>query len=202
MKLPGWLVWPVLMMVPGAASAHSPIPGIKGFYTGLLHPLTTPAQMLLLLGLGLLIAGFAVQMVRWHLLAYLAATLVGAIAAAGLDDVDTGLFTIAMAACALAALVPGKFAPVVFLTAAVGGVLMGVEAMPDPGPTRDRIITLSGSLIGANLLLLYLFGAVHFVKQRYGQAWVRIAFRIAAAWIGAISMVMLALRFAPQAASL
>ena len=45
----------LLLAFPAAAQAHTPIPGMGEFAGGLLHPLTTPFHVLILLGLALLV---------------------------------------------------------------------------------------------------------------------------------------------------
>ena len=57
-------------------------------------------------------------------------------------------------------------------------------------------------MVGANVGLLYVYGMILFVRERYTWEWVGIALRVAAAWLGAISLLMLALRFAPGDATL
>ena len=202
MKVFGRLGLLSLVAWPGAVQAHSPVPGIEGFYTGLLHPVSTPAQLFVLLGLGLLVSSYPLAAVRWLLTVFPFATLVGAWVSDGLMDVDTWLFALAFAACVWVALLPGRVISLALGFTCVGGVLIGIVSMPEPGPAQDRIITLAGSLVGANLGLLYLFGAAFYVRERFQQVWVGVALRIAAAWIGAVSIVMLALRFAPEATAL
>lgn len=197
MRWAGRLCWLAPAVGAGPAHAHAPIPGIEGFYTGLLHPFSTPAQALLMLGLGLLAGSFDSQRVRWPLGAFLAATLVGVGLGRGPEGLDAALFATAFAAAAWAALAPGRFLPGALVVALVGGVLIAMVSVPDPGPTRDRVITLAGSLVGANLGLLYLAGLTLLARQRDPRAWVRIGLRVAAAWVGAISLLMLALSFAP-----
>ena len=186
----GWLP---LLAVAGPAQAHAPIAGIEGFYIGLLHPFSTPAQALVMVGLGLLVGGFAVKSVQWQLGTFLVCVFLGVFLGSADWDLDPMLFGLATAACAFAALLPGKLTPLAVAMAAVGGVLIGAVSIPDDGPTRDRIITMSGSVIGANLGLLYIFGIIHFVRERYTWPWVDIAFRVAAAWLGAIALLMLTL---------
>jgi hypothetical protein len=190
----GWLV---LAAGPTPALAHSPVPGIEGFYIGILHPFSTPAQALLMLGLGLAVGAFAPRRAGWAMGTFLAATLIGILIGLIPADLDTALFATAFLAAAAAALAPGRLLPVAVALALVGGVLIGLASVPDPGPTRDRVITMMGSFVGANLGLLYLFGFGMIVRERYTQPWVAIAFRVAAAWVGAISLLMLALRLAP-----
>lgn len=195
------LFWLAVLLAAGPAHAHAPIPGIKGFYTGLLHPFSTPSQALVMLGLGLLVGSFAVERV-WPLLAgFLVVSLMGLFWGAFLQELDPLLYAVAVTACALAALVPGILRPLALVVTAGGAFLIGAASIPDAGPASDRVITMAGSLAGANIGLLYLFGFRDFLRRRYDLAWVGIAFRIAAAWLGAISLVMLALGYAASGAT-
>ncbi len=184
---------PILFLAAGPAWAHSPVPGIEGFYVGLLHPFSTPSQVLVMLGLALLVGGFRPERAQWLLGGFLVASFAGLLSAYGVENQEAPMFAVAFTACALAALVPGKWtllamAPVVF-----GAVLIGDASVPDPGPTRDRLFTMSGSMVGANIGLLYLFGITHVIKERFTAPWVAIGFRVAAAWLGAVALLMLAL---------
>lgn len=194
------LVWLPLVLVAAPAYAHAPIPGIKGFYVGLLHPFSTPSQALLMLGMGLLAGFFVVDKARWFLSTFLGATLLGVFFGSADWELDPALYATSILACLLAALVPGKLTPIAVFLTAVGGVLIGIVSITDAGLTQDRVITMSGSIVGANIGLLYLWGFTHFVQDQYTWPWVMIAFRVAAAWIGAIALLMLALYFAPTPA--
>ena len=196
MKTLRGLLWLPVAFVGGPAQAHSPVPGIEGFYTGLLHPFSTPSQALLMVGLGLLVGGHDPRVARWPLAAFLAATILGVAFGEGFDALEQPMFLAAVLACAFAALLPGRVPPVAIGIAAAGGLLLGAASIPDPGPSMDRVITTTGSFVGANVGLLYLFALAHVIRKRYPMAWVDIAFRVAAAWIGAISLLMLALGFA------
>lgn len=180
------------------ALAHSPVPGIEGFYIGLLHPFSTPAQALLMLGLGLFMAGLTSRQTRAGLGFFFVAVLIGILPGIVIAEPDTAMFALAMAVCALAALWPATALPVALGMVVLAGVFIGQVSIPDAGPARDRIITMSGSFVGANIGLLYIAGGISFVRERYSQPWVDIGFRVAAAWLGAVSLVMLALRYAPQ----
>ncbi len=175
------------------AHAHGPIPGIEGFYIGLLHPLSTPSQALLMLGLGLLVGGLAVEKARWALGSFLIASVVALILGPQVANLDQVLFAMAFATGVLAALAPGRLVPLTILLASIGGYLIGEVSIPDDGPMRDRLITMSGSIVGANLGLLYLFGIIHVMRERYKWPWLGTAFRVAAAWLGAVALMMLAL---------
>lgn len=201
MKRIGWSAGLAVIVSAGPAHAHSSFPGIEGFYVGFLHPFSTPAQALVILGLGFLAGGFDAARTRWHLGAFLAAILIGMFLGNGSDQ-DVSLFAVAFLACAWAALAPGRILPLTVGLVAIGGLLIGIVSVPDPGPLRDRVITMAGSLVGANIGFLYVFGIVLLIRERFAREWVRIALRIAAAWTGAISLVMLALKFAPSEAGL
>jgi len=68
-------------------------------------------------------------------------------------------------------------------------------SVPDDGTMQDRVITMAGSILGANIGLLYLFGIINFVNDRFTWDWIAIAIRVLSAWVGAFSLVMLALQF-------
>lgn len=191
--------WVPLAVGAEPALAHSPVPGIEGFYVGLLHPFSTPSQALLMLGLGFLVGSFAAERARWLLADFLVASLVGLVLGLRLANLDAALFAAAFAICALAALFPGKLIGLAIAFVCLGGFLIGDASVPDDGPMRDRLFTLSGSIVGANLGLIYLFGGALWIRGRYTWPWVGIAFRVAAAWLGAISLLMFALGFADVA---
>jgi hydrogenase/urease accessory protein HupE len=197
-----WLVLAACACMSRPAHAHSPIPGIEGFYVGLLHPFSTPAQVLTMLGLGLFISGFRQRQAQMGVAAFLVATLASIVSGLWINDPDPVLFGSALAICALAALWPGTWAPVALALIAIGGFLIGQASIPDPGPLRDRIITVAGSFVGANVGLLYVWGGVTFLKERYARPALEIAPRVLAAWLGAIALVMLALGFASQDAAI
>jgi hydrogenase/urease accessory protein HupE len=185
--------WLPVACLPLPAGAHAPLPGIKGFYIGMLHPFSTPAQMLLMLGLGLMIGLFPAPRYRWLGGAFLLTTL-GGLALGACDAAPDGpLLAAAVAAAGMAALLPGRALPVAVALAALAGLLIGAAAIPEPGPERDRLVTLAGSFVGANLGLLYCAGLLIALTQRYRAAWIPIGVRVVAAWTAAISAVMLAL---------
>ncbi len=195
-----WLSCLALVAWPVPAHAHSSVPGIEGFYTGLLHPLSTPPQALLMLGLGLMAGGFDNKQARWPLGVFMAAMFIGLLISGVLEQTDIAMFATACVACALSALATGRHLLAAVAVAAVGGICIGAVSLSDPGQLRDRVITTLGAIVGANIGLLYIFVGQHFLRERYSWTWVTIAFRIAAAWIGAVSLLMLALLLAPEQA--
>lgn len=181
----------------GPAMAHAPIPGIKGFYIGALHPFSTPPQALMMLGAGLLVAGHAVDRAKFFFAGFAITSLLGLFTGQPPAWLDTAMYAAAALVCALAALLPGRVLPGATLLTALCGLLIGMASVPDPGPARDMAFTMSGALFGANLGLLYIWGGTLFLKERIPQDWLAIGLRILAAWIGAIALLMLALAYAP-----
>ena len=186
-------------LLPQAARAHSPFPGAEGFYLGILHPLSTPGQLLALLAIGVMLgwrwrdafarswAGFAIAALVGIVLGQLEIRL---------DGEEVYLLLIAVIAATLSALYPKGHVLAHVILASAGGLLIGLLSTPDPGPRAATIITIAGSFVGANLTLFYVSGAVGWVRERFTQHWVEVGLRVAAAWIAAVALLMGALAFA------
>ena len=174
------------------ASAHSPVPGIEGFYVGLLDPLSAAPQLLLLLALGLLVGGFDNRLMVRPLSAFFLATLIGIVFGAGLPALNAALLAAAVLCSAVAAAVPGRYLIHAVVMATAAGLLIGAVSIPDPGPLRDRVITVSGSFVGANVGLLYVAGGILFLREKYAGRRVAALFRSAAVFVCAAATVLLA----------
>lgn len=189
-------------LVAGPVAAHSPVPGFEGLYVGLLHPYSTPAQGLLILSSALATGSFAAERARWLLLTFLLATIGGLLIGPQVTQPDLPLLLVAIGLSTLAALVPGRALLLVGAALALGAALIGQVSIPDAGPWRDRAFTMTGSLIGANLGLVYLFGLAHVLRTRFAAPWIPVAFRVTAAWVAAIALILLALTYAAPPAPL
>jgi hydrogenase/urease accessory protein HupE len=176
------------------------VPGIEGFYTGLSHPLTTPDQMLALMAAGLFLGGFALSRLTMAFGALGIGLLGGFILGDGLGDAAPWLYGLAGMMATAAALAPGRWRLLVILAAGAAGLLLGWASVPDPGPMQDRLITMAGSFVSAFMLILYIAGALDLIRERVDRPFVRIAFRVAAAWVATIAILMLALSAAQPAA--
>lgn len=183
----------LVLGAPEQAFAHSPVPGIEGFYVGFIDPLAAAPQLLLLLGLGLLIGSFGSRRATSPLVSFLVATLVGILLGAGLRQLDIALLAAASICGAAAAIAPGRYLGVPVVLASLGGVLIGAISLPDPGPLSDRIITVAGSFVGANIALLYVSGGSYLVREKYPFGWVVLAFRVASFLLCAVAIVLLVL---------
>ena len=172
------------------AYAHGSAPGMEGFYIGLLDPLSSAPQVVLLLGFGLLVGGFENRQVTWPIMSFLAAILVGIIFGTGLPQLDYALLATALLCGAAAVAVPGRYSMFAVVMAIAAGFLIGAVSIPDPGPIRDRIVTVAGSFVGATVGLLYISGAAVYVRENYARPWVSSAFRSAAALVCVIASVL------------
>lgn len=188
----------MLCAVASPATAHNPLPGIDGFYSGLFHPFTTPDQIVTLLALGLALGSFAMRRLGSAFVALCMGLVGGLVTGTPLGNPAPWLFALAAAAATLAALAPGRSLPLLIALSFIAGGLIGWASLPDAGPTRDRLFTMSGSVFGAALGILYIAGAVDLARERIKAPWFAIVLRVIAAWTGAIALLMLALLFAPS----
>ncbi len=188
-----WRAILACLLAATPAAAHSPLPGISGFYSGLVHPLTTPDQVVALLAMGLLLGTHGLsRLVPAAWLLGIGLVLGLALTRPGTDP-GPALYGLAILAACLAALAPGRALPVALALAALAGLLLGAAAVPDGGPQRDRMITMAGSFVGVGMLSLYLAGIVDLLRRRVEPSLLAVPLRVAAAWIAAIATIMLAL---------
>ena len=184
---------------PSDAAAHGAIPGIEGFYTGLLHPLSTASQILAILGLGVLVGQGGRQTTKVSLVAFGVSCLFGILLGQirfVIGWADVALLAVAIVAAALAALRPKVSRAVPVLIGVIGGILIGLVSTPDPGPLGATLVTLSGSLLGASLGVFYVGGGVLWLTEEVRKSWLLIGLRIASAWVATIAILLLALEFA------
>jgi len=158
----------------------------------MLHPLSTPGQLLGLLALGLMLGLKAPDWFGLSWLAFALAALVGiCLRQLGVAPIwgETALLLIAAVAGAFAALYPAGLFVLFIVLMGAGGLLIGALSTPDLGPLQATIITLAGSFAGADLALIYVSGGVGWLRERFKQQWLRIGLRVIAAWIAAISIL-------------
>lgn len=185
----------VALVEPHPALAHTAVPGLGGFYGGLLHPVLVPAHALALLGLGLWL-GQQDARDRFAFLMIFAAALIagiGAVVAAfAFEDAEIGVLATAGVAGVLVAVAR----PVVRLVSAALAVMLGIalalDSVPEQISMRASLIELAGTAIGAWIALM----AVASLGAAARRPWQRIGIRILGSWTGAAAIFVLALRFA------
>ena len=176
------------------AWAHSPIPGIGNFYNGALHPVVSPAHLMVLLALGLAVGQRGLGAARTPLLAMLVALVAGLAAHRLAGDPDTDALLLTLAALLGLAAAAAWRAPAFVLAAvaALVGLAVGVSSGPTGLEGSARWTTLAGTLAAALLLPTYAAAMVTLIKV----AWLHIAVRVVGSWLAAAAMLVLALSFA------
>ena len=187
----------IAALVPGPAAAHPLLPGITGYPALMLHPLLITHQVLAIATAMLLIARSPL-LSRWRTLLAFAIALALANALQGFIP---ALFTyywiaasalIAIAAFFVAALdpVPPRLAlPAITLL----GALIGLDIHGEGPGAWARIEAVSAAMLTTTVLLF----TVGFLGSYPLPRPLRLAARIAAAWISAATIMILAFALRP-----
>lgn len=192
----------VVAAAAGAAAlpawAHSPIPGVGNFYSGALHPFISPALLIALLALGLLLGQFArgrLAHARRPLIGYALAMLVGLSLHAWAGEPDTDRLLLLFGAAAGVAVAAAWRLPAAFNTslAVVIGLAVGVASGPTGVDGRSYALMLVGTAVGS----IFLPSWVAIVTSAFEPAWARIAVRVVGSWLAAAALLVLSLSFAP-----
>ena len=190
----------LLLALPTLSCAHSPVPGLGRFYSGMLHPVLAPAALIALVALGLLIGQRGLANARLPVLAFLLMVAVGGVVGSQLSsqigslsagpNVDTGLLGLGLlvAACVLTAWQPPPTA-LMSLAGSVGA-LAGL-GLSDMAVGAGRWVVLSGTWLGAAFLAL----GVAAVAELARQAWQQIGLRVVASWLAASALLVLGLQW-------
>lgn len=193
------LRWPltaliVLLVRPAGADAHMTIQGMNHFTNGALHPVMTPAHVLILLGLGLWIGQHPPLRLK------LPMGIFAAFSAAGLALTTTGwlagvhpAFLAGIALCAGAAVACGKALPVWLrgVFCAAGALAIGLDSAAEPGTVGAVFSTLLGTWLAILLVLVNLAHYTSLAAEKTKQ-WLHVGIRVAGSWIVAISLLVLA----------
>lgn len=185
------------LALPLTAQAHGAFKGIGDFYNGALHPFAVPSHALMLLAIGLL---FGQQGQRWrvklgvNLLIFAGSLLLGLLAmAAGLSFTTAplllGCAVLAGLATVIAKPLPGFIGA---LLAGLGGFLIGIDSAPDPTGTWKLLLICSGTLLGACLGLIYLWGMAAFLCEK--KDWRAVLVRVIGSWLTASALLVLVLQ--------
>tara|TARA_R110002110_G_scaffold42948_2_gene134153 strand:+ start:5655 stop:6260 length:606 start_codon:yes stop_codon:yes gene_type:complete len=183
----------LLVLVPVTASAHPVAEGLDPFSAGLLHPVLAPNQIMLLLALGLWAGQQGKAHLHWPLGLLLTGLLSGGVLAA-LDEQATLLpylpyLALSSALGLLAAL--SLRLPVVCTAALalLAGGLTGHDTLLHARLTNDGTI----GIIAAGLAVLLICFNAGWLASKAKKFWMQIALRITAAWLTALSLMMLGL---------
>lgn len=188
-----WSALLIFVAFQSCAHAHTTMPGAGDLVNGALHPVSVPAHVLILLGLGIALG----QQVPFRPGRTLLVFVPCAAVALGL----TMRFTFAVpqpaligiALCAGAVVAVGRQLPFIAwaILVAAGAVCMGLDSGVENGSGATEIRMLCGTLAG---LVIYLFTTSFYTSMAVEQEkkWLHIGLRVAGSWIVAISLMMLA----------
>lgn len=190
-----------LAVLAGPVHAHAFDAGADAygqFAEGAAVMLTFPGIVLPLLALGILLSLWRENGLLSVWPVFLGAQVAGVFLAAmvgpGVAVVLIGLGVGVATAAALLPRVPDALA---YGLAALAGVLATLTAFEGHGLFELPVFTHLGLLFGANLATALGAGVPNLAMARVEAAWMRIGWRVAASWIGAILMLMLAFEVAP-----
>ena len=165
------------------------------FAGGFLNPLTVPAHLVALLGLGLLIGarpGGRALLPSSVFVIGLAAGLAAIALGAGQTPAIDGLLAATAVSGLLVALAIALPDALCVGLALVTGVALGLDSPPQDISMTRAMLALAGTWLGACLALaLVVAGA-----RASTRDWQRIGVRILGSWIAASAILVLALRFA------
>ncbi len=182
------------MFLPQLALAHSPIKGIGYFLNGMLHPLLVPAQIIVIIALGLFFGQHKPAENKLSMLIFLMATIVGLIYTLFFIAPDVFILLLVIATFIGLLLISGfTIPPILFvLLAVVVGVLVGLDSSQEGLGNKETIVSLFGSGVGIYFLMLYSMALSETLSNKH---WQIIAVRVIASWLSASAMMVLALSF-------
>lgn len=197
-----WGPWAAICALsPMPAQAHSGVAGMGAIVNGLLHPLMTPAHLLLILAMGLWVGQQRPLSMRWPLL-----TLLG-FAAAGLAGSSRfplpaswqpAVFLLALVAALHVATV-SRFQPAFGLPlAGASGLLIGLDSGVEPATMNiGTTSTLVATWLSIGICLVDL---AYFTAIKPQSRWLQTGIRVLAAWIAAVCVLLLALALRTRSA--
>ncbi|MES2922199.1 MAG: HupE/UreJ family protein [Verrucomicrobiota bacterium] len=182
----------IFLVLSSTAHAHMAVEGAGQIANGALHPLVTPAHVLLLLGLGLLLGMQVPLDLKTPLRVFapvsaiaLLLTTSGRIAGV----YQPVLIGIALCIAILVGLdrkLPRVVRAVLCAVAAVG---IGLDSAVESGSAFEVVKTLVGTWLGANVAVVYISICA---SNGADKKWARTGMRVVGSWIVAISLLVLA----------
>jgi urease accessory protein len=182
----------LFLVLPSTAHAHLTVEGAGEIVSGALHPLMTPAHVLIILGLGLLL-GQQVPLDLKMPMAVLACVSAAALALTATGRI-TGVYqpmlvVIALCPALLVALEkkPPRGVMAALCAAAAAGV--GLDSGIENASAVVVVKSLLGTWISLNVVAGYLAICV---SNSDGRPWARVGIRVLGSWIIAIVFLVLA----------
>ncbi len=181
------------LCLPDAARAHSTIQGLEGFSGGALHPLITPAHLLVIAALGLLTGQRSPVELKAPFVIFVPCLTFALIATTtGLVEAVYQPVLIGLALCAAIPVALEKPLPAwAYRTlSAAAGFAIGFDSAPEPSSAG----VLTKMLLGTWVMVIFLvFDIAYYTSLAMRGRWTRVGGRVLGSWIIAISLMVLAL---------
>ena len=183
----------IALLVQTGAYAHGASAGMAGFGGGLIHPLITPAHLLLLLALGLWLGQQRPLALRLPALVFVPSAAVGLLATTRLalpPAWQALLLCLALAAALLLAISARLPSWAALPLLAASGLTLGLDSGVDRADSATALaITLLATWLSLGLCLVNFAYYTSLLPQR---KWVQIGVRVAGSWLAAICLLVLA----------
>jgi urease accessory protein len=183
----------VLAFSTAPASAHIMMEGAGEITNGALHPLMTPAHVLVLLAAGLLCGQNArdkdanpLRVFAPVLAVALLATLAPFLSGELWEPVVIGMSVVLAALVALGIRLPRVAVMVLTILPAV---VLGLDSGAEAETVAAKVKTLAGTWVTASALVFYVSACA---SNAEGKPWARTAIRVLGSWIVAIGLMVLA----------
>jgi urease accessory protein len=171
---------------------------MQGFYWGMLHPLLSGPQLLMLVAVSLFIQQRLPESESTFTGLWIGCILGAAFAAFGIAGFDLDV-PLTLAAILAGIMVAGAWklgSATLWAAGGIAGLLSGYVSWPDPGPPSDMFFSCLGAITGVILLVIVAGGCIELLRQKTGWPWLPVAVRVAGSWAAAISVLLGALMLA------
>jgi hydrogenase/urease accessory protein HupE len=179
---------------PQLVMAHT-VEGIGKFYGGMLHSFLVPSHALALVTFGLFVGQRGVKGMQFSYPAFLITLAIGLVLA-GLDfNVNSQSERLLLCLAAIFGILTALHWRLPFflygLSAAVLGLLIGVDSGTPDFTRQETALALLGCWVGDAIILILVAGVAELLQK----PWQRIATRVAASWGAASAILVLAMAF-------
>jgi urease accessory protein len=182
----------LVLVLPATAGAHTVTSGVGDFFDGVLHPLTTPAHLLVLLGLGLVAGQHSPSNLKIPLTVFISVSA-AALAVTTIGIVKTVyppvLIGLALVAGLLVALEKPPSALVGGIFFALAALALGLDSAVETGTGIKAAKILLGTWTG---LIVVVADIAFYVSSYTKWKWQKVGIRVAGSWITAASFMILA----------
>jgi urease accessory protein len=187
------LSFSIFFLAPGTVYAHGIFKGLSSFYNGLLHPLFIPAQVILIIALGLF-SGKQEDKKHRAFFSFSMAVVLGLLINVLSDSPNPislySEYLLIAATIIVATLVilqqrTSNMLSIIIMI--IGGIIIGIDSTPDQLSGKEKEAFLLGNIIAVYLLILYPIT----LAETFGKAfWQEVFIRILGSWLVASALMV------------